>query len=101
MWAIQPLPKDQLRNLSNSKCQASLVFLGTDHSTINFKCALLELIVGYDISSRVFGDESIRIGLTPTKVIIIYGDGTQEFTVNGEELFPISTFHPFGNRLKK
>lgn len=101
VWESELLPKDQLRSLSNGKCQASLVFLGSDHATINFTCAVLNLIVGYDISSRVFCDDSIRIGIIPVKVLIIYGDGTQEFSLNGEELIPLGKFHPFADRLKK
>ena len=101
VWVSQLLPKDQLRTLSNSKCQASRVFQGSDHVTINFTCALLNLIVGYDISSCLFSDDFIRIGLIPVKVLIIYGNGTQEFSVNGEELIPLGTFQPFVNRLTK
>jgi hypothetical protein len=95
VWAGQRLPNDQLYNLSNGKCQASLVFLGSDHATINFICALLHLTVGYDISSRVVYGDSIRIHLIPTKVLITYGDGNQEFSVDGDELIPLGPFKPF------
>jgi hypothetical protein len=100
VWASQRLPNDQLYNLSNGKCQASLAFLGSDYATINFICTLLNLTVGYDISSRLVSGDSIRILLKPIKVLITYGDGTQEFSVDGEELIPLGPFKPFTNRLK-
>ena len=99
VWECQRLPDDQLYNLSNSKCQASLVFLGSDHATINFTCAILNLTVGYDIANRVIHDDSIRTYLTPNKVLITYGDGTQEFSVDGEQLIPLGPFKPFPHRL--
>ena len=95
VWASQRLPDDQLYNLSNSKCQASLVFMGADHATINFTCALLYLTVGYDTSKRVIYADSIRTHLIPTKVLITYGGGTQEFSVDGEQLIPFGPFKPF------
>ena len=100
VWAIQQLPYDQLYNLSNGKCQASLLFQGSYHTTINFTCALLSLTVGYDISSRVVDGEYVQIHLIPTKVLITYGDGNQEFSVDGEELIPIGPFKPFPKNLK-
>jgi hypothetical protein len=95
VWASQRLPDDQLYNLSNSKCQASLVFMGSDHATINFTCAILNLTVAYDISNRAIYGDSIRTHLIPKKVLITYGDGTQEFSVNGEQLIPLGPFKPF------
>jgi hypothetical protein len=100
LWASQRLPNDQLHNLSNGKCQASLVFLGSDHATIKFICALLHLTVGYDISRRAVYGDSIRIHLIPTKVLITYGDGNQEFSVDGDELIPLGLLKTFPNRLK-
>ncbi|UCD88756.1 MAG: hypothetical protein JSW04_09830 [Desulfobacterales bacterium] len=100
VWESQRLPDDQLYNLSNSKCQASLVFLGSDHATINFTCAILNLTVGYDIANRVIHDDSIQTHLIPNKVLITYGDGTQEFFVDGEQLIPLGPFKPFPHRLK-
>ena len=97
VWACQRLPDDQLHNLSNGKCQASLVFLGSDHATIKFICALLHLTVGYDISSRVDYGDSIRIHLIPTKVLITYGDGNQEFLTGGHRDF----HHLFPDKLKR
>ena len=100
VWVIQRLPKEQLYDLSNGKCQASVVFLGSDHATIKYICALLQLTVGYDISNRSIYSDSIRIRLIPTKVLITYGDGNQEFSVDGDGLIPLGPFKPFTNRLK-
>lgn len=100
VWAGQRLQIDQLLRLSNGKCQTSLVFLGSDHATINITCALLQLTVGYDISSRVVYGDFIRIHLIPTKVLITYGDGNQEFSVDGDELIPLGPFKSFPNRFK-
>jgi hypothetical protein len=35
-----------------------------------------------------------------TKVFITYGDGNQEFSVDGDELIPLGPFKPFPNRFK-
>lgn len=100
IWVSQRLTNDKLNNLSNGKCQASLVFLGSDHATINFTCSLLNLTVGYDISSCEVVRDSKRIYLIPIRVLVTYGDGTQEFSVDGEQLIPLGSFKSFSIRLK-
>lgn len=95
VWAAALLPRDILYELSNSKCQSSLMYLGIDYVTITFPCAVVHLAVTFNILDRISEGNFTRIHIKPTKVLITYGDGTQEFVVNGENLVPASPFKPF------
>lgn len=95
LWAATDLPLEQLYQLSNSKCRASLIYLGPAHATIEFPCALVRLTVSYDIVSRQKSDDMTLVQLEPGKVLIIYSDGTQEFRVEEERLTPLGPFKPF------
>jgi hypothetical protein len=95
LWAASDLPLEQLYQLSNSKCRASLIYLGPAHATIEFPCALIHLTVSYDIVSREKSDDVTLVQLEPSKALIIYSDGTQEFSVEEERLTPLGPFKPF------
>ena len=95
LWAASDLPLERLYQLSNSKCRASLIYLGSEHATIEFPCALIHMTVTYDIVSREKSDNVTLIQLKPNKALIIYADGTQEFDVEEERLTPLGPFKPF------
>ena len=95
LWAASDLPLEQLYQLSNSKCRASLIYLGPAHATIEFPCALIHLTVSYDIVAREKREDVTLVWLEPGKALIIYSDGTQEFRVEGERLTPLGPFKPF------
>ena len=95
LWAASDLPLEQLYELSNSKCRASLIYLGSAHATIEFPCALIHMTVTADIIIREKRTDSIPIQLKPRKALIIYSDGTQEFRVEEERLTPVGPFKPF------
>lgn len=95
LWAASDLPIEQLYQLSNSKCRASLIYLGPAHATIEFPCALIHMTVSYDIVSREKSDDVTRVQLEPNKALIVYSDGTQEFSVGEERLTPLGPFKPF------
>jgi hypothetical protein len=52
LWATSDLPVEQLYQLSNGKCRASLIYLGPTHATIEFPCALIRMTVTCIIVSR-------------------------------------------------
>jgi hypothetical protein len=95
LWAASDLPLEQLYQLSNSKCRASLIYIGLVHATIEFPCALIHMTVTYDIVSREKIDDVTLVQLEPRKALITYGDGTQEFSVEEERLTPLGPFKPF------
>ena len=95
LWAASDLPLEQLYQLSNSKCRASLIYLGPVHATIEFPCALIHMTVTYDIVRREKSDDVILVQLEPSRALIIFGDGTQEFRVEEERLTPLGPFKPF------
>ena len=95
LWAASDLTPEQLYRLSNSKCRAALIYLGSAHATVNFPCALIHLTVSCDITGREKINSETVIELKPTKVLIAYGDGTQEFRVEEDRLVPLGPFKPF------
>jgi hypothetical protein len=98
LWAASRLPRAELYELSNSKCQAILLYLGAEHATIHFQCALVQMTVQYDISSRMSADSTTYIQLKPAKVLITYVDGVQQFRVEDERLISITPFECFPGR---
>ena len=95
LWAASDLPPEQLYQLSSSKCRASLIYLGPAHATIEFPCALIRMTVSYDIVSREKMEDATLVQLEPTRALIIYSDGTQEFNVEEKHLTPRGPFRPF------
>ena len=95
LWAASELPEEKLYQLSNSKCRASIIYLGEQKATIKFPCALIHMTVTYDIASREKNNDVSRIHLNPVKALITYGDGIQEFDVKDERLTPLGPFKPF------
>jgi hypothetical protein len=95
LWVASDLPIEQLYNLSNSKCRASLIYLGSTHATIEFPCALIHMTVTCIILSREMMGDTTLIQLKPTKALITYSDGFQEFRVNEKRLTPRGPFKPF------
>jgi len=95
LWAAYQMSSEHLYQISSSKCQVSLIYLGPDHATINYPCALVHLTVGYVINSINTIDGRIDINLLPNKLLITYSDGIQEFKVEGEDLIPSTPFRPF------
>jgi hypothetical protein len=95
LWAVSDLQLDQLYQLSNGKCRASLLFIGSTHATIEFPCALIRMTVTYDIVSRERIGAASSIQLQPTKALITYSDGFQEFNINEKRLTPRGPFKPF------
>ena len=95
LWAVSDLPAKQLYQLSNSKCRASLIYLGPNHVTIEFPCALIRMTVTCIIVRRETVGAAILIQLKPTKALITYNDGFQEFDVNQKRLTPRGPFKPF------
>lgn len=95
MWAVSDLPLEQLYQLSNGKCRASLLFIGSTHATIEIPCALIRMTVTCDIVSRERIGAETLIQLKPTKALITYSDGFQEFNINEKRLTPRGPFKPF------
>jgi hypothetical protein len=95
LWAASDLPIEQLNKLSNSKCRASLIYLGPFHVTIKFPCALIHLTVTNEIASRETSANSTLIYLNPQRVLITYGDGVQEFKVDDGRFTPLGPCKPF------
>lgn len=95
LWAAKDLPAEQLYQLSRSKCRASLIYLGPAYATIKFPCALVHLTVTCDRVSSKTKDEKTVVQLKPTKVMITYGDGIQEFRLEEDRLVPLGPFKPF------
>ena len=95
LWTASDLPLDELYQLSNSKCRASLIYLGSAHATVEFPCALIHMTVSYNIVRREKSDDVTLVQLEPSKALIIYSEGTQEFSVEEERLTPLGPFKPF------
>ena len=95
LWAASDLSLDERYQLSNSKCRASLIYLGPEYATIEFPCALIHMTVSYNIVSREKSDDVTIVQLEPGRALIIYSDGTQEFRVEEERLTPLGPFKPF------
>jgi hypothetical protein len=95
LWATSDLPVEQLYQLSNGKCRASLIYLGPTHATIEFPCALIRMTVTCIIVSRETMGAAILIQLKPTKAVITYSDGFQEFNIDEMRLTPRGPFKPF------
>ncbi len=95
LWAVSDLPVEQLYKLSNGKCRASLIYLGPTHATIEFPCALIRMTVTCIIVSKETIGAAILILLKPTKALITYSDGFQEFRVDEKRLIPRGPFKPF------
>jgi hypothetical protein len=95
LWTASDLPLEQLYKLSNSKCRASLIYLGPAYATVKFPCALVHLTVTCVIVRKETMDATTVIQLKPTKVLITYGDGIQEFGVEEDRLIPLGPFKPF------
>ena len=95
LWAVADLPLEQIYQLSNSKCRASLIYLGPAQATIEFPCALVRMTVSYDIVGRENSDNVVMVQLKPNKALIIYSDGTQEFSIEEKRLTPLGPFKPF------
>jgi hypothetical protein len=62
---------------------------------MKYPCALVHLTVGYDIIGMNTIGGLTEIYLQPNKVLITYGNGLQEFKVEGDDLIPLTPFHPF------
>ena len=95
LWTLSDLPVEQLYKLSNGKCRASLIYLGPTHATIEFPCALIRMTVTCIIVSRAPSGAATLIQLEPTKALITYSDGSQEFRINERRLTPCNPFRPF------
>ena len=95
LWAASDLPVEQRYQLSRSKCRASLIYLGPAHATIKFPCALVHLTVTCDIVSTETLDEMTVIQLQPTKALITFSGGIQEFRFEEDILIPLGPFKPF------
>lgn len=95
LWVASDLPVKQLYQLSNGKCRASLIYLGPTHATIEFPCALIRMTVTCMIVSRETMGAATLIQLKPTKALITYSDGFQEFNINEKRLTPRGPFKPF------
>jgi hypothetical protein len=95
LWAASDLPVEQLYQLSNGKCRASLIYLGPTHATIEFPCALIRMTVTCIIVSRETMGAATLIQLQPTKALITYSDGFQEFRIDEKRLIPRGPFKPF------
>ncbi len=95
LWAASDLPREQLYQLSRSKCRASLIYLGPAHATIKFPCALVHLTVTCNIVSKETLDAMTVIQLQPTKALITFSGGIQEFRFEEDLLIPVGPFKPF------
>lgn len=95
LWIALDLSPEQLNNLSRSKCRASLIYLGPTHATIKFPCDLVHLTVTCEIINKEKRDDTFLFQLKPTKALITYSDGVQEFRVDGDRLIPLGPFKPF------
>ena len=95
IWVADRLAPEGLYRLSGSKCQASIVMLGAENATIQYPCALVHMTVGYRIEDRMPIEGQVRIRLKPERVLVVYSDGTQEFSVSEQKLVPKGPFEPF------
>ena len=95
LWTTSDLPREQLYQLSRSKCRASLIYLGPAHVTIKFPCALVHLTITSDIVIKETLDAMTVIQLQPTKVLITFSDGIQEFRLEEDLLIPLGPLKPF------
>ena len=95
LWAVSDLPVEQLYQLSNGKCRASLIYLGPTHATIEFRCALIRMTVTFIVVSRETMGAAASIQLKPTRALITYSDGFQEFNIIEKRLSPRGPFKPF------
>ena len=95
LWAASDLPAEQRYQLSNSKCRASLIYLGPTHTTIEFPCALIRMTVTCNIVSRETIGTATSIHLIPTRALITFSDGYQEFDINEMRFDPRGPFRPF------
>lgn len=94
LWALSDLPVVQRYQLSNGKCRASLLYLGPTLATIEFSCALLRMTVTCNIVSRETMVAGTLIHLQPTRALITYSDGFQEFDINEKRFTPRGPFKP-------
>ena len=95
LWAASDLPAEQRYQLSNSKCRASLIYLGPTHATIEFPCALIRMTVTCNIVSRERTGTATLIYLKPTRALITFSDGFQEFDINEKRFDRRGPFKPF------
>lgn len=95
LWAASDLPAEQRYQLSNSKCRASLIYLGPTHATIEFPCDLIRMTVTCNIISKETLGAATLIHLQPTKALITYSDGIQEFSIDEKRFTPRGPFKPF------
>jgi hypothetical protein len=95
IWVASDLPVEQLYQLSNGKCRASFLFLGSTHATIEFPCALIRMTITCDIVRRESTGAATLIQLQPTNALITYSDGFQEFDINEKRFTPRGPFKPF------
>ena len=95
MLAAEPLADAELYGLSNSKCQATVVVLGSAHASIQYRCALVVLTVGYRVAERRPSEEQIHCRLKPERALLAYSDGTQAFEVDRDTFIPTGPFKPF------
>lgn len=98
IWIADRLTQAALYRLSNSKCQASIVMLGSENATIQYPCALVHITVGYAVEDHRRAAGKVRIRLKPERVLVVYGDGTQEFGIQDEKLVPRGPFEPFKSK---
>jgi hypothetical protein len=95
LWVTSDLPREQLYQLSRSKCRASLIYLGPVRATVKFPCALVHLTATCDIVNKETMDVMTAIQLQPTKVLITFSDGIQEFRLEEDLLIPLGPLKPF------
>ena len=95
LWAANGFPEEQLRQLSPSKCQAVLIYFGSESLTVKYPCALVHLTIALSIQSSSAHASGLFVRITPTTVLITYSDGLQEFDVLQDRLVPKSPFQPF------
>jgi hypothetical protein len=95
LWVTSDLPREQLYQLSRSKCRASLIYLGSVRATVKFPCALVHLTATCDIVNKETMDVMTAIQLQPTKVLITFSDGIQEFRLEEDLLIPLGPLKPF------
>ncbi len=95
LWVTSDLPPKQLYQLSRSKCRASLIYLGPTHATIKFPCALVHLTVTCDIISKEKRNDNLLLLIKPTKALITYSDGVQEFHIERDRLIPLGPIKRF------
>ena len=98
VWVADRLDGEEQYRLSKSKCQATIVMLGSENVTIQYHCALVHLTIGYAIAGKQNDSGNVQIRLQPEKVLVVYREGTQEFIIREDNLVPKGPFEPFKSK---